>query len=111
MKIITTGLGTADCEGMGRRKTVDTLMVGEQSPGTWVLVFLNSAREILTEAEASKITLALSALSSVHDNNDEPGEEPINQFFSDLVNRPIQKPETTIRLEEVPRRSDEHDES
>ena len=66
MKILQTGLGTAVCEGMGITKEVNTLFIGEQQPGTWVLVFLDSAREILSSEEADKITMAMSALMDIH---------------------------------------------
>ena len=54
MQIISSDFGFAVCEGMGITREVDTMLVGEQPPGTWLLVFLQSAREILSEQDAKK---------------------------------------------------------
>ena len=46
-------------------ETLDLALIGPQAPGTWVLAFLGTAREVLTEDEARKITAALAGLKSV----------------------------------------------
>ena len=55
---------SATCVAEGRAERVDLALVGAQPPGTWVLVFLGSAREVLDEQTADEITRALSGLQS-----------------------------------------------
>lgn len=99
MKIIQTGLGTAVCEGMGKTKTIDTLFIGEQELGTWVLVFLESAREVLSDEDAKKITMAMSALIDIHEVSDSASQQAwLDHYFSDLTDRPIIKPDSNIDL-------------
>ncbi|WP_172838844.1 HypC/HybG/HupF family hydrogenase formation chaperone [Solemya velesiana gill symbiont] len=73
---------------MGERRHVDTLLVGDQPKGTWLLIFLNSAREVLSEEDAGKIQSALQAL-----NLTLQGESDIGHLFADLVEREPQLPE------------------
>ncbi|MEN2494675.1 MAG: hypothetical protein TECD_00582 [Hyphomicrobiaceae bacterium hypho_1] len=58
---------------------IDLSLVGTQPNGTWVLTFLGSAREILTEADALKIKDAIFAL-----NNMLSGHTEAHDAFSDL---------------------------
>ncbi len=105
MQVKESGFGVARCEGMGITREVDTLLVGEQPAGTWLLVFLNSAREILTEDDAMKISNAVQAVESVM--SDQSGissqglnSERIDALFADLVDREPQKPASLIALEQ-----------
>ncbi|MCU7931885.1 MAG: HypC/HybG/HupF family hydrogenase formation chaperone [Candidatus Thiodiazotropha sp. (ex Codakia rugifera)] len=87
MQVITAGPGFAVCTGMGEKRLVDTLLVGDQQVGDWLLVFLNAAREVLTEEQASRIRKALDALDlAIH------GETDIDHLFADLVDRDPQLP-------------------
>ncbi|MES9874975.1 MAG: HypC/HybG/HupF family hydrogenase formation chaperone [Candidatus Sedimenticola sp. PURPLELP] len=88
MQVVESSTGQAWCEGMGERRLVDTLLVGEQPLGTWLLIFLNSAREVLTEENAEKIRNALQAL-----NLTLQGETDIGHLFADLAEREPQLPE------------------
>ncbi|MEW8585017.1 MAG: HypC/HybG/HupF family hydrogenase formation chaperone [Candidatus Thiodiazotropha sp.] len=87
MRVLSTQPGQAVCEGMGETRLVDTLLVGEQKVGSWLLVFLDTAREILSEEGAKEITQALQALKLAI-----RGEREIDHLFSDLVNREPQLP-------------------
>ena len=98
MQVIETGLASALCEGMGQQRQVDTMLVGEQPVGTWLLVFLNSAREVLTEGNAIKITNAVKAVDIVMQNPASHSEKGLDQgvleaLFSDLINREPQLPD------------------
>ncbi len=84
MQVVETGLGTALCEGFGERRRVNMLMVGDQPPGTWVMVFLGSAREVLEPDEAQRVGDALRALQAVMSGNVETGSD-LDAFFPDLV--------------------------
>lgn len=76
------------CEGMGERRRVDMLLVGEQPRGAWVLVFLDSAREVLSAEEARRITDALRAVGLAM-----AGDGRLDHLFADLVEREPQVPD------------------
>jgi hydrogenase expression/formation protein HypC len=88
MQVVSIEGATALCQGMGEHRRVDTLLVGEQPVGSWLLVFLNSAREVLTEQQAEQISQALQALDLALS-----GESQLDHLFADLVNRTPQLPE------------------
>ena len=67
--------------------TLDMSLIGEKAPGTWVLTFLGSAREVLTEDDARKIEAAIAALRSIMS-----GEQPAIDAFADLEERGPQLP-------------------
>ncbi len=72
------------CSGRNGEQEINMMLTGPQPEGTWVLNFLGSAREVLSEDDATKINGALDALSAVMS-----GEEDvdIDSFFPDLANR------------------------
>ncbi len=88
MRITQTEGNYALCEGMGEQRRVDTLLVGSQAVGTWVLVFIDSAREVLTAEGAAKITSALQAVNLAMQ-----GDDDIGHLFADLVDREPQLPD------------------
>ncbi len=104
MRIVEQGFGYAVCEGMGFKREVETLLVGDQPIGTWLLIFLNSAREVLTETDAQKITDAVRAVDLVMNHEGQISQnglenEAIEALFSDLIDREPPKPESLIALE------------
>lgn len=96
MRVIASSLGFAECEGRGRRERVNTMLVGDQPAGTWVLAFLGSAREVLEEEQAAHINAALDALEAAL-----AGETRFDAFFPDLVDRTIEPP-VTLAEEKLP---------
>ncbi len=105
MQIKEVGPGYALCEGMGTTRQVETLLIGDQPIGTWVLVFLESAREILSEENAIKIGNAVKAVDIVMNNNgnistDGMETQNIEALFADLIDREIPKPTSLIALEQ-----------
>lgn len=80
MKVITPGPGQTLCESKGAQRLIDTMLVGELEPGTWVMVFIDAAREVLTEEEALKIIDALQALEDVMG-----GSSNVDHLFADLI--------------------------
>jgi hydrogenase expression/formation protein HypC len=88
MRVLSCEPGYALCEGMGERRRVDTLLVGEQPPGSWLLVFLDSAREVLTETAARQIAEALQALDMAMQ-----GDGAVDHLFADLAEREPQLPD------------------
>jgi hydrogenase expression/formation protein HypC len=105
MQVIESGFGYARCEGMGLQREVETLLVGEQPPGTWLLIFLDSAREVLSEEDAARITDAVKAIDLVMQQDGSPSQsalpdESIEALFADLIDREIPKPDSLIALEQ-----------
>lgn len=105
MQIKEVGLASARCEGMGLVREVDTLLVGDLPIDTWVLVFLNSAREVLTEENALKIADAVKAVDLVMNggsqlSTDGFAHQAIDALFADLIDREPQKPDSLLAFEE-----------
>lgn len=84
MQVVESHGFVARCAGRGETADLNMLLVGPQEPGTWVLGFLGSAREVLSEDDARKINDALDALEAVM-NGDE--EVDIDAHFADLTGR------------------------
>lgn len=104
MQIVEPGFGFARCEGLGMSRMVNTLLVGDQPAGTWLLVFLDSAREIISAADAERIGDAVRALEMVMSSPASAGGDPlardsIDALFADLVDREPQKPPSLLELE------------
>ncbi len=53
------------CRGRNGEESVNMMLIGPQPVGTWVLSFLGSAREILSEQDAVNINKALDGLSAI----------------------------------------------
>lgn len=97
MQVIESSAGWATCDGDdGRRERVDMRLVGEQPPGTWLLVFLGAARDVIDERRAMHTRDALAALRAVQRG------EPIEHLFSDLIGREPELPEF-LRERPLPR--------
>ena len=82
MQVVETGSGYAWCEGLGQRRQIETLLVGDQPVGAWLLTFLGSAREVLGAEDAARITDAVQAVNLLMQ-----GDADIDHLFSDLVGR------------------------
>lgn len=65
----------------GQTHSIDTLLTGQVSTGTWVLTFLGSAREIVSPARAHEINQALKALNAAN------AGLPFEHLVSDLIDR------------------------
>ncbi|WP_138471900.1 HypC/HybG/HupF family hydrogenase formation chaperone [Poseidonocella sp. HB161398] len=61
---------------------IDLSLTGWVAPGTWVLTFLGTAREQISEAEAEKISAALGGLRSLMEGGG------LGSAFADLEARP-----------------------
>ena len=89
MQVIEPGEGYAICEGLGQKRQIDTLLVGDQPVGTWLMTFLDMAREVLTPEEAALRTDAVMAVNLVMQ-----GETDIDHLFADLIDREPVMPES-----------------
>ncbi|WP_108259953.1 HypC/HybG/HupF family hydrogenase formation chaperone [Mangrovicoccus ximenensis] len=82
-----------ECDGIAARATdgtreelIDLSLTGWVAPGTWVLTFLGAAREVISEAEALKISDALDGLRSLMAGGG------LGDAFADLEARPPSLP-------------------
>ncbi|MEO1939671.1 HypC/HybG/HupF family hydrogenase formation chaperone [Candidatus Thioglobus sp.] len=74
----------ATCQDNGVNKTINMQLVGQQITGTWVLVFIDAAREVISDAKAKEIDAALTAVSLAM--QDGP-EDRVQALFGDLIGR------------------------
>ncbi len=105
MRVVECLPGRAICEGVGvnggERRPIDMALVGDQEPGTWVLVFLDAAREVISAEQAALITNALDALGLAMQ-----GDADIDHLFPDLAGREPELPEhlkSQLPKSEVPK--------
>ena len=63
--VIKPGEFISTCRGRNGEEQVNMMLVGEQPEGTWLLNFLGSAREVLTENDAKNIDKALDGLAAI----------------------------------------------
>ena len=68
---------------------VDMQLVGPQKEGTWVLVFLGAAREVVSAERAKNIANALKALTQVMEGTLDYDQS----LFADLIDREPELPE------------------
>lgn len=84
MRVVECGDFSALCERDGQRRRLDMMRVGPQAPGTWVLAFMDHAREVLDPDEARRIDLAVRALESAL-----LGKTDLDEYFPDLTGAAI----------------------
>lgn len=90
MRVLEALPGRAVCEARGARRLIDMSLVGEQPPGTWLLTFLDAAREVITAEQAALVTDALSALDLAVTGQATAAD--IDRLFPDLANHEPQLP-------------------
>jgi len=88
MQVIRSEEGRALCGNGSEQQWVDMSLVGEQVADTWVLVFLDAAREVLDEPRALQMRDALTAVQAVMSGQ----EADLDDLFADLVDREPQLP-------------------
>ena len=91
MQVVECGPRHALCRANGEMRKIDMALVGEQPAGSWVLVFLDAAREVVSAEHAAKIGDALKALALVMQ-----GETSVDHLFADLIGREPQLPQHLI---------------
>ena len=83
VEVLACGEHFARCRGRDGEVSIDIRLVGAQPPGTWLLCFLDVAREVIPAERAAAVNAALSALSAVN-----AGETDLSAFFADLDREP-----------------------
>jgi len=89
MQVIESGEHHAWCSGPDGRMSVDLALVGAQPPGTWLLVFMAAAREVLDPQAAANIAAALDGLAGALAGD----SARVEAAFADLTGRTPQLPE------------------
>lgn len=67
VQVVRSGEVMALCRGRNGDEDINTLLVGKQPVGTWVLSFLGWAREVIDERQAREINLALDGMQQIMD--------------------------------------------
>jgi hydrogenase expression/formation protein HypC len=89
MQVRELGLCQALCvDAAGATRWIDTLLVGDPEPGDWLLVFIDAAREVISEARAMQVRDALAAVELAM-----RGETAVDHLFADLIEREPQLPD------------------
>ncbi len=65
MQVIESGDFVALCRGRNGEEQVNMMLIGPQPMGAWVLNFLGSAREVISEEDAVNIDKALDGLTAI----------------------------------------------
>lgn len=65
VKIIEAGEFMSICQGRNGKEQINMMLIGSQPVGTWVLSFLGSARQVLSETEAAHINQALDGMAAI----------------------------------------------
>ncbi len=64
MRVLSLDPGHATCCGRGDERRVRTALVGEVAIGDWLLIFIDSAQEIISEARAQEINGTLDLMEA-----------------------------------------------
>ena len=75
MQVLSVEPGFAQVAGRGEARRVSTLLVGDCVAGQWLLVFLNDARERISEARAREVNATLDLLQAVIATGSLPDDE------------------------------------
>lgn len=89
MQVVESYEGGALCAVNGELRQIDTMLVGNQPPGTWLLTFVDTAREVLAPENAKEICMALDALQQAMQG----AEHDFDHLFADLADREPQLPD------------------
>ncbi|MBB6252120.1 HypC/HybG/HupF family hydrogenase formation chaperone [Nitrospirillum iridis] len=88
MQVVEVGSGHARCRSGAELHDIDTSLVGDVAPGTWLMTFLGAAREVMSAEAAQRSLAALAALEAVM--RGEPAD--LDAAFADLIGREPQLP-------------------
>ena len=92
MEVIERGEGYALCRAGDQVRRIDTMLVGDPEPGSWLLTFLDTAREVISVDAARQINDALEALNLISS-----GSDSVDHLFADLVDREPRLPEFLLQ--------------
>lgn len=76
----------------GQQARIDTMLLGQVGVGSWLLTFLDTAREVISEEQAKEINSALQGLQAAINGDD------FSHLFADLIE---QEPELPAFLRDM----------
>ena len=82
MQVVEQRAFSALCRGRSGEQLVETLLIGPQPVGTWILNFLGTAREVIDEVQAQQILRAMDAVAALERGE---SEIDIDAHFADLL--------------------------
>lgn len=82
-QVLECGEYYARCRSRNGDLLVDLSLVGQQATGTWLMTFLDAAREVISAERAVAINAALAALDAA-----QSGATDFTAFFADLDREP-----------------------
>ena len=82
-RVIECGEYYARCGSRHGELFIDLSLVGQQAVGTWLMTFLDAAREVISAERAAAIDAALAALAAA-----QSGSTDFTAFFADLDREP-----------------------
>lgn len=74
MQVLASQPGQAQVSGRGEIRTVTTRLVGDTSPGQWLLVFLDDAREMISAQRAAEVNATLDLLLAAMGDTEESAQ-------------------------------------
>ncbi|MES9968806.1 MAG: HypC/HybG/HupF family hydrogenase formation chaperone [Candidatus Thiodiazotropha sp.] len=80
-QVIEAGDFVARCRTRNGEEQINMMLTGSQPVGTWLLTFLGSAREVITEQDARQIDQALDGLSAIMSGEE---EIDVDHYFPDM---------------------------
>jgi hydrogenase expression/formation protein HypC len=80
-QVIEAGDFVARCRTRNGEEQINMMLTGSQPVGTWLLTFLGSAREVITEQDARQINQALDGLSAIMSGEE---EIDVDHYFPDM---------------------------
>lgn len=63
MQVLSVEPGLANVAGRSETRRVGTRLIGDVTPGQWLLVFLDDARELITPERAAEVNATLDLLA------------------------------------------------
>jgi hydrogenase expression/formation protein HypC len=79
--VLEAGDFVARCRTRNGEEQINLMLTGPQPAGTWLLTFLGSAREVISEQDARHIDQALDGLSAIMSND---ADIDVDHYFPDM---------------------------
>ncbi len=79
--VLEDGDFVARCRTRNGEEQINLMLTGPQPAGTWLLTFLGSAREVISEEDARQIDMALDGLSAIMGSD---AEIDVDRYFPGL---------------------------
>ncbi|MCU7796794.1 MAG: HypC/HybG/HupF family hydrogenase formation chaperone [Candidatus Thiodiazotropha sp. (ex Notomyrtea botanica)] len=81
-QVIEAGEFVSRCRTRNGEESINMMLTGAQPAGTWLLTFLGSAREVISEQDARHIDKALDGLSAIMSHDE---DIDVDHYFPGLA--------------------------